>query len=147
MYVALFAIGGDRRLDGGATGGSPFASWRPACILADWLAIAFIALVGVAFLISDESLSSRLINARRLASLPILFLAGRTFVASRGEFSRATAMLVGIAVVVAIAGLVELLVLGDRFWIEDRSGSWSTSATRSTAGSSPGCSTAARACP
>lgn len=83
---------------------------------ADWLAIAFILLVGIAFLLSGETVSSRLINARRLASLPVLYLAGRTLVASRSEFSRASLLLVGVAVVVSALGLIELLVLGDAFW-------------------------------
>lgn len=116
MYVAIFAIGvgivaytaARRRL-----------SIRQAMGLlqpVDWLAIAFVLLVGVAFLLSGELLSSRLINARRLASLPILYLAGRALLANRFEFSRAARMLIGIAVVVSLLGFVELLALGNEFW-------------------------------
>jgi hypothetical protein len=116
MYVAIFAIGvgvvaytaARRRL----SIRQALARLQPV----DWLAIAFVLLVGVAFLLSGEPLSSRLINARRLASLPILYLAGRTLLANRFEFSRAARILIGTAVVVSILGLVELLILGNGFW-------------------------------
>lgn len=116
MYVTVFAIGVGIVAHTAARRGLTIREALGRIQPVDWLAIAFIGLVGVAFLVSGEPLSSRLINARRLASLPILYLAGRTLLAHRSEFSRAIRVLIGIAVVVSILGVIELLILGNGFW-------------------------------
>jgi hypothetical protein len=88
----------------------------------DWLAISVVVLVTIYFLISfaldSSQLTSQLIYARRFASLPIIFLAGRLLPPSLDQLRRSLRYLVGLAILVAAFGIVERLILGDSFWTD-----------------------------
>jgi hypothetical protein len=122
MYLALFAVGvwSAARLVRRA-GRSPTAILGRVA-LPDWLAIGFLALVtlyfAIAAVINPSDLRGELIYARRFASLPILFLAGRLLPTAQGQFNRALRYVVIIAVAVAAFGLIEWIILGDRFWTD-----------------------------
>ncbi len=121
MYLLLFAIGCLsvlRSLRGMSAPGS-----LRRLSMADWLAVMFLGLVTAYFVAklviaptTGGSPQSALIYARRFASLPIIFLAGRFLLGDRHDLRRAIAYLVVVAVVVAAFGLIERLVLGDGFW-------------------------------
>jgi hypothetical protein len=83
---------------------------------ADMLALAFLGFVGLAFLLGSEDLTSRLVNARRFASLPIFYFIGRLLLPKVTELRAATSAVVWIGVAVAVFGLVEWFILGEAFW-------------------------------
>ena len=83
---------------------------------ADILALAFLGFVGLAFLLGSEDLSSRLVNARRFASLPIFYFIGRLLLPRVSELRAASAAVVWVGVAVAVFGLVEWFILGEAFW-------------------------------
>jgi hypothetical protein len=80
------------------------------------MAIAFVGFVGLAFLLGTEDLNSRLVNARRFASLPIFYVIGRLLLPRVTELRSATSAVVWVGVAVAVFGLVEWFVLGEAFW-------------------------------
>lgn len=122
MYPALLVVG---FMAGVARGGPGMSRSRLRAAVAwltwpDILAISLVALVITYFLISfaidPSALSSQLVYARRFASLPIIFLAGRLLAPSLPHLRRSLRYAVGLAVIVAAFGLVERLLLGDWFW-------------------------------
>ena len=127
MYLLLFAVlvaiaartlWLGRPRDAGATLSRQAALALRRMTAADALAIGFLALVGVAFLVGDASLSTRLVGARRLASLPLFYLMGRLLLARQDELRAAVSAVVWVGFAVALFGLVEWFILGDRFWID-----------------------------
>jgi hypothetical protein len=99
-------------------------TWSLRCLLdaADWLALLVIAIVATYLAVQVASqpadLSAEIVYARRFASLPVMFLAGRLLLADRDEFDLALRYLVAVAFAVALFGLIERLLLTDRFWTD-----------------------------
>ena len=123
IYLLLFAWESSpgSRLPGACLARRPLRKLS----MADRLAVAFLGLITIYFVAglavapsTGGSPTVLLIYARRFASLPIIFLAGgRLLLGDRQALRRAIGYLVVVAVVVAVFGLVERLVLGDAFWI------------------------------
>ena len=118
MYLALFVVG----LAAAVAAIRPLSAGKVLSRLQvpDRLAVAFLGLVAIYFVLSvaiqPQDLRGELVYARRFASLPIIFVAGRLLMADRADLQRTIRYLVGLALLVAIFGILERLVLGDGFW-------------------------------
>lgn len=84
--------------------------------LADGLAIAVVVLVGVAFVLSPAPLSDRVIYARRLAILPLVYLVVRLMPWRAKEARTVLAIVVAAGLVTAVVGLLERSVLESLMW-------------------------------
>jgi hypothetical protein len=111
MYLALLAAGlaamGRRLLAGG---GLPLL-WTDA------LALAFLALVGLGFLLSDAPLDDRLTYLRRWWAPCLLYLAGRLLWPDGAAWRRASLAFVILMMAVAAFGLLERFALPPSFWM------------------------------
>lgn len=85
-------------------------------LLADALAIAFLALLAIAFLLSPADFTPRLTYLRRFAAPVFLYLGGRMLAAEEIELRRALQLTMGVILAVAVFGLVERFLLGVSFW-------------------------------
>ena len=120
MYPALFGVGLGAAALRTRTARSGLRAIAGRLAWPDWLALGFVVLVAIYFVVSvvlnPAGLHSELIYARRFASLPIIFLAGRLLPPSLQQMDRSLRYLVGLAILVALFGIIERLVLGDWFW-------------------------------
>lgn len=97
--------------------------WKQALRLAirmnaaDVGALALLAIVGFSFLLSSAPEPERFTYARRLGSLPLIYLGARLLPAQPSEFRLSTLFLAAAATGVAIFGLVEFLV-GRGLWVQ-----------------------------
>lgn len=105
------------------------ASWRggqrPQLLLIDWVMLAFTALVLVYFVLPDAvtgghaSLTQRLLGARVLLLLPLLYLFGRVFFTTdRADLVWNLTFVGGSAALVSVAGLLELWLVPTRTWVD-----------------------------
>ena len=119
MYLALLATLVTPLVVGNV--GARWRALRSRLIAPDWLAVGVVVVV-VLYLIVARFISAdwagSVVYARRFASLPVIYLIGRLLPADKGEFRRAVGYLVWVAFVVAVLGLIERVLLGDRFWTD-----------------------------
>jgi hypothetical protein len=95
--------------------------WREAPVelrVVDGLAIAFGVIIVVGFALSDAPLMDRVVNARRLALLPLIYGVVRLLPWRVESLRTVTKLVVIAALVVAVFGLIERLVLGEIVWRE-----------------------------
>jgi hypothetical protein len=93
--------------------------WRhsaPLVRTVDLLAVAFGVTVVVGFVLSDAPTAERLINARRLAILPLVYGAFRLAPWRRGDARSVVWLIVVAAASLGIFGLLELTVAEDLVW-------------------------------
>lgn len=110
MYLALLAAGV------AAVVPRLVAGERQPVLWTDGLALAFMALVGAHFLLSDASLDDRLTYLRRWWAPCLLYLAGRLLWASRPSWRQGVMAFVAVMAAVAAFGLVERFLLPPSFW-------------------------------
>lgn len=82
----------------------------------DVCAVCFGALILLAFVLSSAPLDLRATYARRLAELPLIYLAGRLMRVGAAEIRAVAALIVAIAVPVAVFGFLEDSVLQSLIW-------------------------------
>jgi hypothetical protein len=110
MYLALLAAGltaATRRA---------LAGQRLALTWPDLLALAFLALVGLHFLVSSAPFEDRLTYLRRWWAPCLLYLAGRLLWPDGVAWRRAAVAFLALMAAVAAFGLVERFVLPPSFW-------------------------------
>jgi hypothetical protein len=101
------------------------AGGRPRLLLIDWIMVGFAALVLLYFVIPSSALaghanlSQRVLGARVLLLLPLLYLFGRVFFSThRDDLTWNLTFIAGSAAFVGIAGLVELWLVPTRWWVD-----------------------------
>ena len=82
----------------------------------DILAVAFLVFVGVAMILSPTPLIDRVLYARRLGVLPIVYLAARLMPWTKGDAVRIARLVVADGVVLALFGFVEWLLPAGWLW-------------------------------
>jgi len=85
-------------------------------LAADLLALAFLATLAVAFLVSSADFTPRLTYLRRFAAPALLYLGARLLVQDRQQVMEALRLTMAVVVAVALFGLVERFLLGASFW-------------------------------
>ena len=104
-------------------------AWRdrrmPPLAPMDWVMAAFTVVILVYFALppslfgSQVTTSQRLLGARVLLTLPLLYLLGRVFFSTRREdLVWNLRLIAGAAAFVAVAGLVELFLIPTRAWLD-----------------------------
>jgi len=100
--VAVRYLGGERTLT--------------PVLLADLLALAFLAVVACAFLYSSADLTPKLTYLRRFAAPVFLYLGGRLFLARDDQLRESVRLALVVVTAVALFGLVERFLLDISFW-------------------------------
>jgi|GEM_PF-990597 len=85
--------------------------------VADALAVGFLALLGLQFLLSPAE-SPQLIYLRRFAAPVLVYLGGRLLVPRDDQLKDSVRLLLGVAIAVALFGLIERFLLDLNFWID-----------------------------
>ena len=91
------------------------AAFTPV-LAADLLAIAFMLLLAVEFLVSSEELSPKLTYGRRFVAPLLLYLGGRLLLADRHHILSGLRLVILVGLAVALFGLIERFVLSVSFW-------------------------------
>ncbi|HXG41253.1 MAG TPA: hypothetical protein VNL95_00810 [Dehalococcoidia bacterium] len=110
MYLALLAAGL------AATARRLLAGQRLDLLWADLLALGFLGLVGVHFLVSDAPSDDRLAYLRRWWAPCLLYLAGRLLWPDGAAWARGVVVYLALMGAVASFGLVERFALAPSFW-------------------------------
>ena len=104
--------------------------WRqgrlPKLVVADWLAMAFAAVILIYFALpqhwlgGQSNLTERLLAFRSAIYLPVIYFLGRGFAtqAAEGDQAWVAWMITGAAAVVGGFGMVELFLLPTRIWVD-----------------------------
>lgn len=82
----------------------------------DLLAVAFLLLLALEFLISSGELSPKLTYGRRFAAPLLLYLGGRLLIADRHHLLAGLRLVISVGLAVALFGLIERFILDVSFW-------------------------------
>lgn len=85
-------------------------------LVADVLALAFLATLAIEFLLSPADFTPRLTYLRRFAAPAFLYLGARLLVQDREQLREALRLTVAVALGVALFGLLERFIFGVWFW-------------------------------
>jgi hypothetical protein len=88
----------------------------PVLLAADAIAVAFLAWLGLVFISDPQTASPELTYLRRFAAPVLLYLGGRLLIPRRDQLLDSTRLFVGVAVGVALFGLVERFIFDIAFW-------------------------------
>jgi hypothetical protein len=105
-----------------AAAGGVYLRWKMGeaaltlLVLTDALAVAWLSLLVVHFVLAGDPSTPELTYARRFAAPVLLYLGGRMLVPLAGQLTQSLNLLVAIAIAVAVFGLVERFALGVGFW-------------------------------
>jgi hypothetical protein len=88
----------------------------PAILPPDVIAVAFLGLLALHFIVSPGTSSPELTYLRRFAAPVILYLGGRLLIPNRSQLTDSVRLLILVALAVAMFGLVERFVLDVTFW-------------------------------
>lgn len=91
------------------------AAFTPT-LAVDLLALAFLLLLAVEFLVSSSELTPKLTYGRRLAAPLLLYLGGRLLLADRRHLLAGLRLVISVGLAVALFGLIERFVLDVSFW-------------------------------
>jgi hypothetical protein len=87
-------------------------------LLADVAAVTWLGLLAVHFVAAGDPSTPELTYARRFSAPLLLYAGGRLLLPALGELRSSLGLVAGIAVAVAVAGLIERFALGVGFWSE-----------------------------
>lgn len=88
----------------------------PVVLAADVIAVAFLGLLALHFIVSANTSSPELTYLRRFAAPVLLFLGGRLLIPRRDQIADSIRLLVLVAMGVALFGVVERFLLDVSFW-------------------------------
>jgi hypothetical protein len=94
-----------------------FRDAPPLLRLCDGLAILFGVMVMASFLLSDAPVMDRIVNGRRLAMLPLVYLVARLIPWNAISLRSMLSMLIAGAFVVSLLGLAERTILEQLLWL------------------------------
>lgn len=112
FYLILLAAGVGALFIRYRRGGAAFTP----TLAVDLLALAFLLLLAVEFLVSSSDLSPKLTYGRRLAAPLLLYLGGRLLLADRHHLLAGLRLVILVGLAVAFFGLIERFVLDVSFW-------------------------------
>ena len=112
FYLILLATGAAALFIRYRKGGAAFTP----TLAVDLLAITFLLLLAVEFLVSSSELTPKLTYGRRLAAPLLLYLGGRLLLADRQHILAGLRLVILVGLAVALFGLIERFVLSASFW-------------------------------